>query len=197
MNITYNTLKCLTCTRQLTIPHTITINSSYFQHCYPRHVPGCHKQYMWQIDLQSTPFPDLNSPYKRLHTCTSDSDIREVPVSPWLVTDQPSLHPYNFVVKFWLKKEIKTKFLNYTKIFLQCTSKVTTVHSMTAYGEVEVSLHSFLTPALKGGEQSASSLDRFTPWERTHRYHWLGGWVVPVSVSAFWRREKSPTSARN
>jgi hypothetical protein len=75
------------------------------------------------------------------------------------------------VVRFWLKKEIKTKLLNNTKIFLQDTSKVTTVHSMKAYGAVVVSIHSFLTSALQGGEQSASSLDCFTPWERTHRHH--------------------------
>ena len=114
MNITYNTLICvhnLMCTRQLTIPHTITINSIYFQHSYPQHVPVCHKQYIWQMDLQFTPFPDLNSPYKQLHTCTSDSDIPEVPVWLWLVMDQPSLHPYNFAAKFWLIEEIKTKHL--------------------------------------------------------------------------------------
>jgi hypothetical protein len=37
---------------------------------------------------------------------------------------------------------------------------------MKVYWGVEVQLHTFLTPALDGGEWSASLAGRFTPWER-------------------------------
>jgi hypothetical protein len=37
-------------------------------------------------------------------------------------------------------------------------------------------MHS-LTLALEGGEWSASRPGRFTPRERAHGTHWIGGWV--------------------
>jgi hypothetical protein len=37
----------------------------------------------------------------------------------------------------------------------------------------------FLTPALAGGEWSASNPGRFTPGEKTPDTHWIGGWVDP------------------
>jgi hypothetical protein len=39
-----------------------------------------------------------------------------------------------------------------------------------------------LTSALDGGELSASRPGRFTPRERVHSTHWIGGWVGPRSV---------------
>jgi hypothetical protein len=48
---------------------------------------------------------------------------------------------------------------------------------MKAYGGVDVVTHVFLTLALVGGEWSASRLCRFTPRERAHGTHWIGGWV--------------------
>jgi hypothetical protein len=39
-------------------------------------------------------------------------------------------------------------------------------------------MHS-LTPALDGGEWSASYPGRFTPRERAPDAHWMGGWVGP------------------
>jgi hypothetical protein len=67
---------------------------------------------------------------------------------------------------------------------------------MKAYGKVEVSLHSFLTSALQGGEQSASSLDCFTPWERSHRHHWLEGWVGPSVSLSILEKSKIPYSCQ-
>jgi hypothetical protein len=52
-------------------------------------------------------------------------------------------------------------------------------HAMKAYWGVEVCLHAFLTPALYGGERSASRPGRLTPTERAPDTHWRGGWVGP------------------
>jgi hypothetical protein len=43
------------------------------------------------------------------------------------------------------------------------------------------STHS-LTPALDGGEWSASRPGRFTPKERAPDTHWIGSWVGPRAV---------------
>jgi hypothetical protein len=48
---------------------------------------------------------------------------------------------------------------------------------MKACGGVDVKIHIFLTSALAGGEWSASRPGRFTPRERAHSTHWIGGWV--------------------
>jgi hypothetical protein len=48
---------------------------------------------------------------------------------------------------------------------------------MKAYGGVHVSIHTFLTSALVGGERSASRPSHFTPGERGPGTHWIGGWV--------------------
>jgi hypothetical protein len=54
-----------------------------------------------------------------------------------------------------------------------------------------------LTPALDGGERSASRPGRFTPRERAPGTHWIGGWVGPRAVlDARWR-EKFPTPPGN
>jgi hypothetical protein len=45
---------------------------------------------------------------------------------------------------------------------------------MKEYGGVDVYSQIFLTPALVGGERSASH-----PGERTPATHWIGGWVGP------------------
>jgi hypothetical protein len=45
---------------------------------------------------------------------------------------------------------------------------------MKAYVGVEPH---FLTSALAGGEWSTWRPDRFTPGERAHGIHWIGGWV--------------------
>jgi hypothetical protein len=37
----------------------------------------------------------------------------------------------------------------------------------------------FLTSELEGGEWSASPSGRFTPGERDHGIHWIGGWEEP------------------
>jgi hypothetical protein len=52
---------------------------------------------------------------------------------------------------------------------------------MKEYWGVEVSLHSFLTLALDGGEWSASrpGPGRFTPMESAPGIHWIGDWVGP------------------
>jgi hypothetical protein len=42
---------------------------------------------------------------------------------------------------------------------------------------VDVQIHVFLTSALVGGERSTSRRGRFTPRERAHGIHWIGGWV--------------------
>jgi hypothetical protein len=43
------------------------------------------------------------------------------------------------------------------------------------YGGVDIQSHIFLTLALVGGEWSASRPGRFTPGERAHGTHWIGG----------------------
>jgi hypothetical protein len=50
---------------------------------------------------------------------------------------------------------------------------------MKAYGGVDVYIQVFLTSALAGGEWSVSSPGRFTPGERAHVIHSIGGWVTP------------------
>jgi hypothetical protein len=50
---------------------------------------------------------------------------------------------------------------------------------MKAYGGVDVQIHIFLTSALSAGEWSVSRPCRFTPGERAHRTHWIGGSVGP------------------
>jgi hypothetical protein len=45
---------------------------------------------------------------------------------------------------------------------------------MEKYGGLGVEIHVFLTSALEGGEWSASSPGRFTPWERAPGTHWKG-----------------------
>jgi hypothetical protein len=52
---------------------------------------------------------------------------------------------------------------------------------MKAYGEVEVEIQVFFfTPALVGGEWSASRAGRFTPGETApDGTHWIRGWVGP------------------
>jgi hypothetical protein len=42
---------------------------------------------------------------------------------------------------------------------------------------VDVEIHIFLTSALVEGECSTSRPGRFTPGERAHGTHWIGGWV--------------------
>jgi hypothetical protein len=48
---------------------------------------------------------------------------------------------------------------------------------MKVYEGMDVQIHIFLTSALIGGEWSASRPVRFTPAERAHDTHWIGGWV--------------------
>jgi len=47
-----------------------------------------------------------------------------------------------------------------------------------------------LTSPLDGGEWSASRPSRFTPEERAHLTHWIGGWVgLRASPAATVKRE--------
>jgi hypothetical protein len=48
-------------------------------------------------------------------------------------------------------------------------------HALKAYWGVEVLLHTFLALELDGGEWSASRPSHFTPRERDHGTHWIGG----------------------
>jgi hypothetical protein len=48
---------------------------------------------------------------------------------------------------------------------------------MKAYVGVDVYDPLFLTSALVGGDRSTSRTGRFTPGERAHGTHWIGGWV--------------------
>jgi hypothetical protein len=50
---------------------------------------------------------------------------------------------------------------------------------MKAYWEWRYSSTHSLTPALDGGEWSASHPGCFTPKERVPGTHWIGGWVGP------------------
>jgi hypothetical protein len=50
---------------------------------------------------------------------------------------------------------------------------------MKTYGGSGCIAPQFLTSALDGGEWSASRPGRFTPGERAHGTHWIGGWVGP------------------
>jgi hypothetical protein len=47
---------------------------------------------------------------------------------------------------------------------------------------MDVQIRIFLTPALVGGEWSASRPFRFTPGERAPDTHWIGGWVNPTAA---------------
>jgi len=49
-----------------------------------------------------------------------------------------------------------------------------------------------LTSALDGDEWSASRLGHFTPRERTHGTHWIGGWVCLTAVL-----DDSPSNTKN
>jgi hypothetical protein len=51
---------------------------------------------------------------------------------------------------------------------------------MKSYGEVEIQLHAFLTPAIDGGEWSASRSERFTQW----KCRWIGGLTDPLSYTS-------------
>jgi hypothetical protein len=53
----------------------------------------------------------------------------------------------------------------------------TSTTPLKVYGGVEVQSHIFLISALAAGEWSASLPCRFTPGERAHGTHWIGGWV--------------------
>jgi hypothetical protein len=57
------------------------------------------------------------------------------------------------------------------------------------------STHS-LTPALGGGERSASRPGRFTPRDRSPGTHWIGGWVGPRAVLDAVARRKIPSPRR-
>jgi hypothetical protein len=57
------------------------------------------------------------------------------------------------------------------------------------------STHS-LTPALDGGEWSASRPCRFTPKERAPGTHWIGGWVGPRAVLDAVVKRKRPSPRR-
>jgi hypothetical protein len=50
---------------------------------------------------------------------------------------------------------------------------------MKTYGRVDIYAQVILTSVLAGGEWSASRSGRFTPVERAHFTHWIGGWVGP------------------
>jgi hypothetical protein len=50
---------------------------------------------------------------------------------------------------------------------------------MKAYGGVNVWMHVFLTWELVESEWSASRPCLFTPEERAHGTHWIGGFVGP------------------
>jgi hypothetical protein len=50
---------------------------------------------------------------------------------------------------------------------------------METQGGMEEWLHTFLTPAVDGGEWSASCPNNFTHRERAPSTHWIGDWVDP------------------
>jgi len=63
---------------------------------------------------------------------------------------------------------------------------------LTGGVEVEVQVHAFLLFPLDGGKWSASGPDRFTPGERAHTTHWMGGWVgLETGLNAV-EKEKIP-----
>jgi len=152
----FSTLISTTCTA---VPQTIHMANEPTVHSFPRP----------ELPTQATTYLHFRQRYTRGSGFTVISDGSAFTTSIQLCG------------KILAKKEIKTKLLNNTKIFLQDTSKVITVQSMKAYGAMEASLHSFLTSALQGGEKSASSLDHFTLWERTRRHHWVGP-TVSLSI---------------
>jgi hypothetical protein len=51
-------------------------------------------------------------------------------------------------------------------------------NTIKTYGGLDIYIHIFLTTALAGGEWPASHPGRFTPGERAHGTHWIGGWVA-------------------
>jgi hypothetical protein len=48
---------------------------------------------------------------------------------------------------------------------------------MKMYGGVDIWIHIFLTSVLVESELSASRHCRFSPGERDHATHWIGGWM--------------------
>jgi hypothetical protein len=62
-----------------------------------------------------------------------------------------------------------------------------------------ISPHILLTSVLDGGEWSALCRGRFTPRERAHGTHWIGGWVGPRAVLEGMVRRKihSPRQGSN
>jgi hypothetical protein len=48
---------------------------------------------------------------------------------------------------------------------------------MMTYGGVDVWVHNFLDLGTSRNEWSASRPGRYTPRERAHGTHWIGGWV--------------------
>jgi hypothetical protein len=56
---------------------------------------------------------------------------------------------------------------------------------MKTYGGVEVQLHEFLTPVLGGGEWSASCPNQFACGVKVPYTHWIGGWVLFISVKPY------------
>jgi hypothetical protein len=48
---------------------------------------------------------------------------------------------------------------------------------MKACRGVDLQIQVFLTPALVGGDLSASRLSHFTPRERVPGLHWIGRWM--------------------
>jgi hypothetical protein len=67
---------------------------------------------------------------------------------------------------------------------------------MKAYWEWRYSSTLSLTPALDGGEWSASRPGRFSSRERAPGTHWIGGWVGPRAVLNAVVKRKIPSPRR-
>jgi hypothetical protein len=63
-------------------------------------------------------------------------------------------------------------------------------------GEWRYSSTHSLTSALDGGEWSASRPGRFTPREKAHGTHWIGGWVGPRAILDTVVKRKIPSPRR-